>query len=250
MVWIRLILVSLLWTGVVMPSRGAEIAPPNPVPRDTLIEVTLDDGSNPVIVTAVRNDAQGQIELTKMKVGQVGGKAFFTGPPGSYMVSGVDSNVFFQEVVRIVAGGPDPVPPGPGPGPGPGPNPPTPPPDNVVPFPSDGLAVMIIHEASEVGLLPQEQRSIFTSSRVLNYLRGKCHTLDDGKPAARIFDDDYPDSLMARTPKVIQDAYKAAKSTSDGERPWIVISTGTDGFVGPLPATIEETMTLLTKYGG
>ncbi len=43
-----------------------------------------------------------------------------------------------------------------------------------------------------------------------------------------------------------QDALKRKR----GALPWLVISNGKSGFEGPLPATVDETLTLLKKYGG
>ena len=130
------------------------------------------------------------------------------------------------------------------------PDPPDPPGPDTVPFPSPGLAIMILREASPVSPLPAAQASIFTSSQVRQYMAAKCVKLSDGQPAARAWDDDLTDSQLINSPPELRTAYRESLKLANGRLPWICISTGTTGFSGPLPGNIEDMMTLLRKYGG
>lgn len=125
-----------------------------------------------------------------------------------------------------------------------------PPNPTIVPFPTTGFTVLILKEAKETGQLPVQQKAIFTSSKILGYLNENTIKLSDNHPAYRIWDDDYSSSQLSNVPKILQDAYGAAKkdSTANNKLPWIVISTGVNGYSGPLPNTVDETLTLLEKY--
>jgi hypothetical protein len=123
--------------------------------------------------------------------------------------------------------GPTPVPPGP-----------TPPP----PIPGDGLKVLIVTESGDK--LTATQQGIIFGEKVRGYLREKAAKGPDGKtPEFRIFDKDVDASAEA---KHWQDALRRPRAAL----PWIIISNGHHGFEGTLPATVEETMALLKKFGG
>lgn len=135
--------------------------------------------------------------------------------------------------------------PGPDPGPGPGPKPPEPIPDpvNKPPFPAEQFTVLIVHETSDK--LPPAQKAITTSVLVREYLAKKCPKLADGQTAARIWDWNIDPSTDL---PVFQEAWKV-KPTRD-KIPWILISSPTKGFSGPLPASVSDTLELLKKYAG
>lgn len=134
---------------------------------------------------------------------------------------------------------PGPVPPGPTP---PGPTPPTPP--GPAPIPTTGLRVLFVFESKDLTKYTPQQKSILYGDTVRSYLTAKCAKGPDGvTPEARFFD---KDQNVANESKIWQEAMKRPR----GSTPWILISTGTEGYEGPLPATVEETMTLLKRYGG
>lgn len=182
----------------------------------------------------------------------------FVAPPGSYTVellvialdeSGVP--VPWKTTATVVIGGepgptppvpPGPVPPGPVP---PGPVPPDPtPPTPPAPIPVAGFRVLIVYETSKAPSLPEGQRSILYGKAIRDYLDRKCVTGQDGKTREwRIWDQDVDTSLAG---KVWQDAM----SRKRGSVPWLIVSNGQSGFEGPLPATVDDTLTLLKKYGG
>jgi hypothetical protein len=118
-------------------------------------------------------------------------------------------------------------------GPQPPPEPPVPP-QPPVPI-TTGLHVLIIEETNNRGTLPAAQAQIFTSTKVLGWLRTNA-------PAHwRIWDADVDAS---KAPTEFQDAIKLPRTGL----PWVVISNGTTGFSGPLPANETDTLSLLEKY--
>lgn len=134
------------------------------------------------------------------------------------------------------------VPPDPGPGPGPGPDPgPTPGP---APIPVAGFRVLMLYEEEDKAKYPASQLSVLTGRAVRDYLESKCVVGPDSKTREyRIWDKDVDASPES---KHWQDALKRPRTAL----PWVIISDGKTGFEGPLPQTIEETLTLLKKYGG
>lgn len=134
-----------------------------------------------------------------------------------------------------------PQPPGPLP---PGPQPPGPTPPGPAPIPATGLRVLFVFETKDLTKYSPQQKSILYGDTVRSYLQKKCAMGPDGSTVeARYFDQN---QNVAHESKIWQDAMKRPR----GQIPWILISTGSEGFEGPLPATVEETMTLLRRYGG
>lgn len=132
--------------------------------------------------------------------------------------------------VPPVPPGPDPVPPGPTPGP--------------APIPTAGFRFMIVEETSERSKLPADQREIIGSTVLRLALAAACAKGPDGKtPEWRIFDKDAP---MAAESKLWQDAMARPRKSL----PWLIVSNGTSGFEGPLPANMTETMAIIEKYKG
>jgi hypothetical protein len=127
-----------------------------------------------------------------------------------------------------------PPPPVPGPGPGPGPGP--------APIPAAGLRVLIVFETADATSLPAGQRNVLYSQAMRTFLDSKCPLGPDGKTHEwRIYD---ADVVGAEEP------WKSAMSRPRTSLPWVVISNGTSGYEGPLPSSVEEMKTLVSRYAG
>lgn len=172
----------------------------------------------------------------------------FTALPGTYEVTLTSyrldgKKLVVQEVFKTVVLGspqPGPTPPGPTP-PGPTPPGPTPTPD-VVPIVEPGFRVLIVYDEAKKKDMPVEQFSILGSQEVADYLNAK--TVDG--PATKEWRV-YPSTQdVSRESKIWQEAMKRPRTSL----PWIIISDGSKGYEGPLPKNIQETLTLLRKYGG
>jgi hypothetical protein len=122
---------------------------------------------------------------------------------------------------------------------------PDPKPQNA-PWESPGLTVLILRESQSMATLPVSQRAIFSSGRVHQWLTSHAVKLSDGDPGYRIWDDDSADTSGA--PDVLRKAMEVVKAQAKPDVPIIGISNGKAGFVGPLPATIEETLKLLEAF--
>lgn len=125
---------------------------------------------------------------------------------------------------------PDPVPPGPTPVPVP-PNP-------------EGFRVLILEETADRPSLPRGQLAVLMSPEVRTYLNAK------DADCWRLLDDDLTAQHMTGWTDGWKAAYAKAKELSAGRLPFIVVTNSTSGEAKPLPATVEETLTLLRKYGG
>jgi hypothetical protein len=113
---------------------------------------------------------------------------------------------------------------------------------SIAPIPADGLHVLIVYETEDI--LSGKQNSILYGKTIRDYLDSHCAKGPDGKTSqARIWDKDTDASGES---KLWQDALKRPRQSI----PWIIVSNGKEGFEGPLPATVDETLTLLRKYGG
>lgn len=133
---------------------------------------------------------------------------------------------------------------GPRPPPEPGPTPSPSPPDVVPPIPAPGFRVLIVYETADLPKYPKGQLATLYGKEVRDYLSAKCVKGDDGKTAEwRIWD---ADVSTAGESKLWQEAMRRPR----GKPPTILISDGRTGYEGPLPNTIEETLSLLKRYGG
>lgn len=173
-------------------------------------------------------------------------KVLFVAPPGTYKVklralrTKDGSSTFETARATVTVGTPTPpvppVPPAP-------PVPPVPPPDPA-PIPAAGLRVLIVYESAELAKLPAAQSNVLYAKSVRDYLNSKCPAGPDGKTKEwRIWDKDVD---TAGESKLWQDAMRRPRKGT----PWVLISTGVGGYEGPLPATADETLALLKKYGG
>lgn len=190
---------------------------------------------------------------------QAGNKLYIWGKPGNHKIDAVvvpmkhmkigkdEFDVIAGPISRIdarfvITGG---TPPEPDPVVDPDP----PPVVDTAPFTAPGFAVLVIKEAKEVGSLPNNQRAIFTSSKVLKWLVANTDKMPDRLPGFRIWDDDYTDGHFSNVDKVWKDAYLPVLEQSDGKVPWVAINDGKGGgYTGPLPGSIDEFIALLEEY--
>ena len=230
---------NLLWLVLVLCSAVAFAQPPE---RGATVETP------PYVIAELSGDAEVTANLwiplsetLSMRQIDNGLTVLYTGPPGTtHKVQWVgttvdwDTQKFSQEfrVFTIKIGGTTPDP-----GPGPGPDP------QEAPFPSTGLAVMVLREASDPARLPPEQRAIFTSAKVLQWLGAHCEFF-------RILDDDFEGADLENLPPEVAEAYRRTLELREGDGPYLAISTGDGGYHGPLPGSIDAMMALLKKYGG
>lgn len=115
------------------------------------------------------------------------------------------------------------------------------------PIPLAGFRVMFITEsedASDSSAVTKEQREVFYSSVIRDYLNAKCVKGPDNKTAEwRIVD---PNAEYSAD----EQRWKDAAARKRDKLPWVIISDGKVGYEGPLPANVEDTLKLLKKYGG
>ena len=92
--------------------------------------------------------------------------------------------------------------------------------------------------------LPAAQQSVLFSEQIRSYLDSKCPTEPDGMYKSwRIYDKD----------TAVDGEYPWLKGMMTRPRPsvpYIHISNDKELYEGPLPANVEEALTLLKKYGG
>jgi hypothetical protein len=110
--------------------------------------------------------------------------------------------------------------------------------------------MLVLREMDGTSQLPPQQAAIFTSSAIVGWVRDNMVKDTDGKPMARTLDDDYTASQLSNLPATLRNAYPDVVKEAAGRLPWVAISDGTTGYSGPLPATIQDMMALLNKYGG
>src|SRR5258708_3064497 len=145
---------------------------------------------------------------------------------------------------RVGSGGRRGAPPPPLAGDPGGPTPPGPKPDPP-PIPASGLRALIVYETADLGKIPAAQASVLTAKSIRDYLNAKCPIGPDGKKREWAIWD--KDTHISRNSSSF---LKTAFQRKGASIPWIIISNGTSGFEGPLPADVTSTMTLLKKYGG
>lgn len=153
---------------------------------------------------------------------------------------GVTAETSIARHVLTVVDGTQPNPP-PKPDPGPGPTPEPPKPDPITP---QKLQIVIIEDMTARGTA--EQISIIDGGDLREYCKTHCvMTSQDGYrfPDARhlSFRQD-----VSNQPEWIRTAFSQPRTSL----PWLVVFTPTQTISGPLPATIEDMMSLLRKYGG
>jgi hypothetical protein len=118
------------------------------------------------------------------------------------------------------------------------------PPPDPAPIAQPGLRVLVVYETAELSKMPAGQRAVIYDRRVREYLNAKCPVGPDGKTREwRIWDKDVD---TAGKSKLWQNAMRRPRKST----PWILISTKIEGYEGPLPATVDETLALIKRYGG
>lgn len=155
--------------------------------------------------------------------------------PGSYRIMCYSSknNIPTDPAITTLVVGCGPTPPGPVP-PGPAPTP--------APIAGEGFRALILYDTKNLSQLPTAQQDILFSADIRTYLNTKAAKGPSGLPDWIIWDAGIDASNDS---KAFQDALKLPRS----QLPWIIISDGKTGFSGPLPATAEEALKLLQKYG-
>jgi len=135
--------------------------------------------------------------------------------------------------------------PGPTPGPTPPPVPPAPPePVDPPPIALPGLRVLMVYESSDLSKMPKEQLNVLYDTGLRDYLSQTCVKDTRGQtPEWRVYD---KDAILGDD----EEPWKSVIKRPRAAVPWIVISNGTSGFEGPLPATVADTRTLVAKYAG
>ena len=107
-----------------------------------------------------------------------------------------------------------------------------------------GFRFLIVEETEDRAKLTEPQRQILFSPDIRSYAAGHCAKGPDGKtPEFRIFDKDADLSHES-------DVWRQFMAVKREATPWLVVSNGSSGFSGPLPATAADTLAILKKYGG
>jgi hypothetical protein len=116
------------------------------------------------------------------------------------------------------------------------------PPDPKPPIPGGAFRVMIVYETSAA--LPSGQQAIITGKAIRDYLAAKTvPTPDGGKRGWYIADKDADFSQESKT-------WRDMLARPRTQIPWIIITTATASYEGPLPPDVASTLQLLTKFGG
>ena len=130
----------------------------------------------------------------------------------------------------------------PAPRPDPKPDPKPDPTPTPAPISLAGLSMLVIEEQMDRGKIPQEQYNVMFGKPMRDWINGSV-VKEGAQPAFRLLD---KNQTIAGEAKHWQDAFK--RRPPGFATPWIVISNGTTGWEGPLPATEFDTKALITKY--
>jgi hypothetical protein len=136
--------------------------------------------------------------------------------------------------------------------PQPGPEPKPKPTPEPTPTPVGPMSVMVVYNTDSLDNLPTSQASIYTSKDIRAYLDAHCARepvkLPDGKAAQQA-----TWRFMSHAADVSKLSAKAQAWHAElktRKLPSIKISNGATEYVGDLPATVDETIAMLRKYGG
>lgn len=117
-------------------------------------------------------------------------------------------------------------------------------PVDPAPIPVAGLRVLIVYESADLPKMLPTQSAIIFGAKTRAELNAACVVGDDGKTREwRMWDKDVDTSGESA---LWQTAFKRPRQGT----PWVLISNGKAGFEGPLPANVDDFLTLLKKYGG
>ena len=113
------------------------------------------------------------------------------------------------------------------------------PPGPVVTKPE--FRLLIVEETAHRTTLSADQLSIFTSSKLRQYLDSHCATLADGSHGYRIVDKDDVDNLP--------DDFRATVQQHRWEStPWLYCTNGIKGLSGPLSGSVDELLSKIKPY--
>jgi hypothetical protein len=157
---------------------------------------------------------------------------------GSYkllFITSVGDKPVLATCVVTIPGPPSPLSPPPAP-----PAPPTP----AAPIAGDGLRMLIVYDSARLDKLTTGQQAAVYGKSTRDYLNAKTPLGSDGKTHEwRIWDKGVSTDAEE---KVWQDAMKRPHPTL----PYLIVSNGKSGYEGPLPAGVDDAMTILKKFGG
>jgi hypothetical protein len=238
-----MMLIPVLWVSLFVPSYAEDIkVDANKIVR---LKADLTSPQDIPIWSVTPEDSVDAEELD-------GGRFYFTAPPGVYRVKcvvvpvkeGKISGRVITTRYVVTIGTPGPTPPNP-----PGPNPPVPPTPSTAPINGKGLHVLVLIETADAPKLPPAQYNAIYGQEFHDYLDSKTPIGPDGKQHEWWILD--KDSDVSALPDKWKNAVKRAKESKDFKTPWIIVSNPDKGggYEGPLPATKQEILNLLKKYG-
>ena len=103
--------------------------------------------------------------------------------------------------------------------------------------------LLIVEETGERSSLMAEQRAIFSSPKVRQYLNSKCVKVAN-QPEWRIWDKDTNvDGFDTPLCNMLH-------QNRGPELPWLILSNDESSYSGPLPTNVEKFLELVKKYGG
>lgn len=111
------------------------------------------------------------------------------------------------------------------------------------PIAADGFRVMIVYDDASLSEVPESQKAVLFSATVREFLSANCEQ-SDGNPDYRIVTTHADFSVDL-------EHWKNAFDRPRKSLPWILINGKSHGgFDGPLPKSVESTLSLLRKYAG
>lgn len=235
-----LVVAAVCLLGLIAQRAAAEptiVAPTEPVPIGGFADVEISGLTSP-------DSLAWDIEPdTRVRVSAVWGRptdpilSIATNAAGKWTlaVAFVENGKTTLKLIPIVVGT--------GPAPTPTPVPPGPTPTPVPPNP-EGFRVLILEETADRPSLPRSQLAVLMSQDIRTYLNAK------DADCWRMLDDDLTSQHMTGWTQGWKDAYAKAKELSNGRLPFIMVTNAMSGEAKPLPATVEETLALLRRFGG
>ncbi len=111
-------------------------------------------------------------------------------------------------------------------------------------IPKDKFRVIVTYESS----VPGSSNGAVTDPAIQAYLNTHCPIGPDGKTPERRYWDQHETAAREVSP-ALRSLWQAAKQKNHPV-PALIIDTGAEPLVLPLPKTPSETLSLLKKYGG
>ena len=111
-----------------------------------------------------------------------------------------------------------------------------------LPVSDPGLHVLIIEETEERGKLTEDQRAVLASVPMVTFLDENC-TKINGRAQWRVWDKDTDITREA-------DKWRKLMAIPRESLPWMYVWNGRRGASGPLPATVDDTRIVISKYAG